>query len=152
LSLFSGQHPSTIDDKNRIILPAKLRQADGRDGEAGYYVTRGIDDCIMIQTAARFEQQGADAADIRSRQTAAGRMLERAVFSKAEFAKCDKQGRLLLPARLIESLGIGREVVIVGVNDRVEVWDQARWTDVDSEAQRQLEQRAEEIYGKPGEA
>jgi len=151
LPLFSGEYPSTVDDKNRVIIPAKMRQAAASDGEFGYYVTRGIDDCIEIQTAPRFEQTGAAAADEKVRQTMAGRMLERAKFSRAEFAKCDKQGRLLIPARLIQQLGIGREVVIVGVNDRIEVWDRARWEEMDKEAQRQLEQRAEEIYGTRGD-
>jgi MraZ protein len=152
LPLFSGEYPSTVDDKNRIIIPAKMRQAAGKDGQAGFYVTRGFDDCIVIQTAGRFEQTSAEAADRRLRQTAAGRMLERAVFSKAEFARCDKQGRLLLPARLLEALGIGREVVIVGVNDRIEVWDRGRWDAVIEEAERQLERRAEEFYGGPEQA
>jgi len=152
LPLFSGQHPSTIDDKNRVIIPAKMRQAAGRDGEAGYYATRGIDDCIVIQTAARFEQRGAGAADEKVRQTAAGRMLERALFSRAEFVKCDKQGRFLLPAALIDSLGIGKNVVIVGVNDRIEVWDAARWEQVIKEAEEQLQKQAEQIYGGPGGA
>ena len=152
MPLFSGQHPSTIDDKNRIIIPAKLRQVAGRDGEAGYYATRGIDDCIVIQTAARFEQTGASAADEKVRQTAAGRMLERAMFSRAEFVSCDKQGRFRLPAALIESLRIGKSVVIVGVNDRIEVWDAARWEQVIKEAEEQLAKQAEQIYGGPSEA
>ena len=75
-------------------------------------------------------------------------MLERAIFSKAEFAACDKQGRLLLPARLVDALHIGRQVVIIGVNDRIEVWDNARWNEVLKEAEQQLEKRAEEIYGQ----
>ena len=152
MPLFSGEYPSTIDDKNRIIIPAKLRQAAGPDGEAGYYVTRGVEDCIVIQTASRFEQTSAATADQRIRQTQAGRMLERALFSKAEFAKCDKQGRFMLPTWLLDNLHIGRQVVIVGVNDRIEVWDSARWDAVIKEAERQLEHRAEQIYGNPGEA
>ncbi len=79
-------------------------------------------------------------------------MMERAIFSKAVFAKCDKQGRLLLPTRLTEQLNITKEVVIVGVNDRIEVWDRARWEQIDAEAQQQLEQRAEQIYGTPEKA
>ncbi len=152
MPLFSGEHPSTIDDKNRVIIPAKMRAAAGRDGESGYYITRGFDDCIVIQTAARFEQTSAAAADSSNRQTAAGRMIERAIFPKAEFAQCDKQGRLLIPARLLQQLGIGRQVVIVGVNDRIEIWDQARWEEVDKEAQRQLAPRVEEYFGKSGKA
>ena len=152
MPLFSGEYPSTVDDKSRVIIPAKMRQAAGSDGELGYYVTRGIDDCIEIQTAPRFEQTGAAAADEKVRQTMAGRMLERAKFSRAEFAKCDKQGRLLLPARLTEALGIGRNVVIVGVNDRIEVWDAPRWEQAIKEAEEQLKQGAEKIYGKHGEA
>jgi len=152
LPLFSGHHPSTIDDKNRIIIPVKMRQAAGREGEAGYYVMRGIDDCLVIQTVARFEQRAAQAAEERIRQTAAGRMLERALFASAEFAKCDKQGRLLVPAALIESLGIGRTVVIVGVNDRIEIWDAERWKAVVRQAEEQLQSQAEQIYGGPEKA
>ena len=152
MPLFSGQHPSTIDGKNRIIIPAKMRQAADRDGEAGYYVTRGIDDCIEIQTAARFEHSAAGTADRNVRRTIAGRMVERARFANAEFAKCDRQGRLLLPAALLQSLGITRNVVIVGVNDRIEVWDADRWKAVLADAEAQLEEQAERIYGGPGEA
>ena len=150
MPLFSGEFPSTIDDKNRVIVPAKLRQAAGSDGELGYYVTRGVDECIVIQTAARFEQTSSATADSKLRQTAAGRMLERAIFSKAEFTKCDKQGRLLLPARLISALNIGKNVVIVGVNDRIEIWDAARWEQILKEAERQLKDGAERIYGNEG--
>ena len=152
MPLFSGEYPSTIDDKNRIIIPAKMRQAAGEDGEAGFYVTRGVDDCLTVQTAARFEQLSVATADEKVRQTAAGRMLERAIFSKAEFSKCDKQGRLLLPAKLLESLHIGKNIVIVGVNDRIELWDAARWEAIIKEAEQQLSQRAEQIYGRHGEA
>lgn len=152
MPLFSGEYPSTIDDKNRIIVPAKLRQAAGRDGEAGYMVTRGLDNCICIQTAARFEDSSVGRIDARMRRTRAGRKMERAIFSKAEPARCDKQGRLLLPLKLIQQLNIGKEIVIVGVIDRVEVWDRAAWEKEDLENQRQLEERTEEVYGGPGEA
>ncbi len=151
MPLFSGEYTATRDDKNRIIIPAKMRQAAGNDGETGYYVTRGVDDCIVIQTASRFEQVSSAGADERFRQTAVGRMVERAIFSKAEFASCDKQGRLLLPARLVESLNIGKNVVIVGVNDRIEVWDRDRWDEVLREAERQLQRQADEYYGRPRE-
>ena len=149
---FSGEYPSTIDDKNRIIIPAPLRRAAGKEGQAGYYVTRGVDDCIVIQTAARFEATSAAAADQSIRQTAAGRMLERARFSRAQLTTCDRQGRFRLPVRLTEALGVRRDVVIAGVNDRIEVWDRERWQEVLREAERHLAQGAEKIYGGQGEA
>ena len=152
MPLFSGEYPSTVDDKNRIILPAKLRQAAGRDGEAGYYVTRGVEKCLYIQTAARFEESAAARLDERIRHTRAGRKMERAIFSKAEPGKCDRQGRFLLPAKLLQALGISREVMIVGVFDRIEVWDRAVWEKEDAENQSQLEQRNEEVYGGSEEA
>jgi MraZ protein len=151
LPLFSGEYSSTIDAKNRVIVPAKMRQAAGGDGDDGFYVTRGIDDCIVIQTAVRFEQRGAASANEKLRQTAAGRMLERAIFSRAEFVKCDKQGRMLLPARLVESLRIGKNVMVVGVNDRIEIWDAGRWAEVLKDAEEQLHKQAEQFYGGPGE-
>lgn len=148
MPLFSGEYPSTIDDKNRVIIPAKLRQAAGPDGEAGYYVTGGIEDCIVVQTAPRFEQDAAATATERIRHTAAGRMLERARFARAEFSKCDRQGRLLIPQRLIETLNIGRDIVIVGVNDRIEIWNAERWKQILKEAEAKLQEDAERIYGK----
>ena len=150
MALFSGRYQARLDDKNRIIIPSRLRDVACEEGAAGYYVRQGIDNCIVIQTAARFEQTSAAEADSRIRQTAAGRMLERAIYPQAEFGRCDKQGRLLIPAYLIEDLHIGREVMIAGVNDRIEVWDSVEWKRVVEQAQREREKRADEVYGKPG--
>jgi len=150
LPLFAGEYSSTIDDKNRIIVPADLRRAAGSEGEAGYYVTRGFEQCIVIQTAARFEQQSRELANERGRHTAAGRMLERAIFSRARFAQCDKQGRLRIPPPLTEKLGIGRSVVIAGINDRIEVWDADEWAKAIELAEQQMPDRAEEYYGGRG--
>ena len=148
MPLFSGEYSSTLDDKNRVIIPSDLRKAAGRAGEAGYYVTRGLDACVAIYTAERFEEIGTGATGERSRLSTAGRMLERALFANARSASCDKQGRLRIPPALTERLEIDREVVIVGVNDRIEVWDKARWSDMLAQAEAELEGRADEVYGR----
>ena len=146
---FSGKSFTTRDDKNRIIIPAKMRKAAGPQGEEGYYVTRGIDECIVIQTVARFEQVSAASADTSIRQTEAGRRLEREIYSNAEFAKCDRQGRLLLPAELLADLGIGKEVVVAGVNDRIEVWDRAKWEEDRKKSKPDIGKNAEKVFDRP---
>ncbi len=149
---FSGKSFTTRDDKNRIIIPAKMRKAGGPQGHEGYYVTRGIDECIVVQTVARFEEVSAASADTRVRQTEAGRRLEREIYSNADFAKCDGQGRLLLPAALLEDLGIGKEVVIAGVNDRIEVWDRVKWEEDRKKSKPDIGKNAEKVFDRPGQA
>ena len=112
----------------------------------------GIDECIVVQTVARFEDVSAASADTRVRQTEAGRRLEREIYSNAEFAKCDRQGRLLLPAALLEDLGIGKEVVIAGVNDRIEVWDRVKWEEDRKKSKPDIGKNAEKVFDRPGQA
>lgn len=152
MPLLSGKCFTTRDDKNRIIIPARMRKATGPQGHEGYYVTRGIDECIVVQTVARFEDVSAASADTRVRQTEAGRRLEREIYSNAEFAKCDRQGRLLLPAALLEDLGIGKEVVIAGVNDRIEVWDRVKWEEDRKKSKPDIGKNAEKVFDRPGQA
>jgi MraZ protein len=147
LPFFVGQCTSTIDDKNRMVIPAKMRQAAGEDGERGYYLTQGAGGCIAIFTATRFEQVSAESA-AKTVEIDADVDRARAVFAEAEFAKCDKQGRLVLPAHLLDELGIGKNILVCGNNDRIEVWDAVRWPDVRKASKELLAKRAKEAEQK----
>ena len=128
-----GEHDHALDDKNRLTLPAKLRDELGE----GVVVTVGIDGCLTAY-AERIR-----ALDPLSRE---GRMMQRHFFAQAVRADLDKQGRMVLPARLLESAGIGREVTVAGVYDHLEIWDRARWREhlheVEGSAHHVAERRA----------
>jgi MraZ protein len=131
-----GEHDHSLDDKNRLTLPAKLREELGD----GVVVSRGMDGCLYAYAAADWEELAARirSLDPLSRES---RMMRRHFFSGAVRADLDKQGRMVLPAALLESAGIAREVTVAGVYDHLEIWDRAKWR----EHLREVEGSAEDV-------
>jgi MraZ protein len=117
-----GEHDHTLDEKNRLTLPAKLRE----QLRGGVVVSRGMDGCLYAYAADEWQQlsERIRALDPLSRES---RMMQRHFFSGAASADLDKQGRMVLPAALLESAGIEREVTVAGVYDHLEIWDRAKW-------------------------
>ena len=117
-----GEHDHTLDEKNRLTLPAKFRE-QLRDGVV---VSRGMDGCLYAYAAEEWQRlsERIRALDPLSRES---RMMQRHFFSGAASADLDKQGRMVLPAALLESAGIAREVTVAGVYDHLEIWDRAKW-------------------------
>ncbi|HEX2045339.1 MAG TPA: division/cell wall cluster transcriptional repressor MraZ [Gaiellaceae bacterium] len=118
-----GEYEHTIDEKNRLTLPARFRQAFS----GGVVVTRGIDQCLAVYTRAdweRFVSQQLSGLNPFSREA---RQMRRYIFSAAVETDLDRQGRVTLPAPLIKYAGLGRDVVVAGVQDHVEIWAEAAW-------------------------
>jgi MraZ protein len=117
-----GEHDHTLDEKNRLTLPAKLRE----QLRGGVVVSRGMDGCLYAYAADEWQllSERIRALDPLSRES---RMMQRHFFSGAASADLDKQGRMVLPAALLESAGIEREVTVAGVYDHLEIWDRAKW-------------------------
>ena len=118
-----GEFEHTIDDKNRLTLPAKFRQALS----GGLVITRGMDGCLYCYPQADWErlvESRLAGLDPFSRE---GRMMNRFFFAGASEAEPDKQGRVMLPATLANDLG--REVVVAGVRDHLEIWNREAWRD-----------------------
>jgi transcriptional regulator MraZ len=118
-----GEFEHTIDDKNRLTLPAKFRQALS----GGLVITRGMDGCLYCYPQAEWErlvESRLAGLDPLSRE---GRLMHRFFFAGASEAEPDKQGRVMLPATLAKDLG--REVVVAGVRDHLEIWNREAWRD-----------------------
>ena len=117
-----GEHEHALDEKNRLTLPSKLRGAF----EEGVVVTRGLDGCLFAWPV---EGWGKMAERIESVDPLSGdgRRLRRHFFSGASRVELDKQGRLVIPATLLDAAGITREVTVAGVSDHLEIWDRAAW-------------------------
>ena len=122
--MFTGEYRHTVDDKGRIAVPVKFRaQLD-----PGSMVSGWLDDCLAIHPKSVWDELAAKVAalpltDQRSR------LFQRFVFSHAVEAEMDRQGRLLLPAYLRSSIGLGGEAVVVGSRDHAEIWAPKRWDD-----------------------
>jgi MraZ protein len=139
-----GAHEHTIDDKNRLTLPAKFRQAF----TDGIVVTRGLDGCLYAYRRpdwARLVESRLATLDPLSPE---GRRLERFFYSGATETELDKQGRVMIPRELIDHAKLGREVVVAGVNYRLEIWDRAAWRKELAEVEGSAEDVAERLAAK----
>src|SRR5215212_5397109 len=138
-----GEHEHALDDKNRVTLPAKLRESFSE----GVVVTRGMDGCLFAYPRAEWERlaERIRALDPLSRES---RVMQRHFFSGASAGELDKQGRMVLPAALIESARLGREITVAGVYDHLEIWDRAAWRAHLNEVEGSAENVAERLANR----
>jgi MraZ protein len=139
-----GAHEHTIDDKNRLTLPAKFRQAFAD----GIVVTRGLDGCLYAFRRPDWDRLVESRLATLDPLSPEGRRLERFFYSGASETELDKQGRVMVPRELIEHAKLGREVVVAGVNERLEIWDRAAWRKELAEVEGSAEDVAERLAAK----
>lgn len=121
--MFSGEYEHSVDDKGRLIIPAKLRS----ELSSSVFITRGLDNCLFLYPIKTWQDIAADLDQLPTTNNAA-RSLSRLLFSGNE-TTLDKQGRISLapPLRDYADIDLGSEVVIVGVSNRIELWNNERW-------------------------
>lgn len=139
--VFKGEFQHTLDEKGRVIIPARLREGLGEN----FIITRGLDQCLFIYPQAewaRLEQKLKKLPFTRSD----ARAFTRLFFSGAAEVEADKQGRILIPLNLREYAGIEKEVMIIGVSNRVEVWSEQGWKQYTSNTNLNFEQAAEKLF------
>jgi MraZ protein len=136
-----GEYEHTIDDKNRLTLPAKFRKAF----ENGIVVTRGLDGCVYAWLPSAWESYRDTTLSELHPLSQEGRRMRRHFFSGASETTPDKQGRVNLPPALLEHAKLGRDVVVAGVNDHLEIWDRAAWKRELAEVEGSAEDVAERL-------
>ena len=139
-----GEYEHTIDDKNRLTLPAKFRRAF----EDGVVVTRGMDGCLYAWTPEGWRNYLDSTLATLHPLSQEGRRMQRHFFSGASETAPDRQGRVSLPAALLEHAKLGRDVVVAGVNDHLEIWDRAAWRRELAEVEGSAEDVAERLAAK----
>jgi MraZ protein len=122
--MFLGTHSPRLDEKGRIILPAKFRE----ELSDGLVLTRGQERCIYVFSQREFERihEQMRQAPISSRQA---RDYSRVFLSGASDEVPDKQGRVTIPAALRAYAGLDRELAVIGAGTRAEIWDAQAWAD-----------------------
>ena len=120
--MFLGTHAPRLDDKGRLVLPAKFRDALA----PGLVLTKGQERSIVVWPAAEFAAEAERLGDA-SRSDARARAYLRVLFSGAFDEIPDRQGRVTVPAALREYAGLDRDVVVVGNNTTLEIWDAPTW-------------------------
>ncbi len=120
--MFLGEFVHTIDEKGRLIIPARFRD----ELAAGLIVTRGIDRCLAIYPLDEWHHLAEQVSTLPMTDRRA-RAFRRLVFANACDAIPDKQGRVLIPPRLREYANIDGEVVVTGLNTYIEMWNPDAW-------------------------
>jgi transcriptional regulator MraZ len=142
--VFLGEFEHSVDDKNRLTLPARFREALA----AGLVVTRGIDPCVNVYTRKDWNRLTAERLGALDPLSSDGRKMQRYFFSGASETKPDRQGRIMLPTPLLEYAKLGREVTIAGVNDHLEIWDRAAWREQMADVEGGVEDVAERVAAR----
>ncbi|MCK5706947.1 MAG: division/cell wall cluster transcriptional repressor MraZ [Candidatus Aureabacteria bacterium] len=144
--MFYGEYEHTVDEKGRLIVPSKLRAPMKDNFIDRFFVTRGFEKCLFIfaeQEWRRIEEKFRQLPITKS----VARSLARNFYSAACESDCDKQGRILIPKRLLDYAGLQKEVIIIGVSKRIEVWDKENWKIYSEKSLENYEQAAEDIVG-----
>ncbi|MDD6448536.1 MAG: division/cell wall cluster transcriptional repressor MraZ [Lachnospiraceae bacterium] len=138
--MFMGEYSHSIDPKGRLIIPAKLREELGDN----FVVTKGLDGCLFA-----YPQEEWQNIEKRFREvpltTKDARKFSRFFFAGAAQMELDKQGRILIPATLRSFAGLEKDVVLVGVLDRVEIWDKSRWDENNAYDDQDMDEIAEHM-------
>jgi MraZ protein len=120
--MFLGTHTPRLDEKGRLILPAKFRDAL----TSGLVITKGQERCLVVWPTAEFTEY-AQKLRTAAPTNSSVRAYTRVFFSSAYDEQPDKQGRVTLPPSLREYAGLDRDCIVVGADTRIEIWDAAAW-------------------------
>ena len=122
MARFFGTYEHSLDSKGRVILPSRFRAAF----EHGGYLTENRDGCLALWTPDEFERQ-MEEMQARAASGKSDRNLARMWASHTQQLEVDRQGRIVVPARMRQYAGLDSDVTVAGVIDRVELWDPERW-------------------------
>ncbi len=128
--MFLGGYSHTIDDKGRLTIPAKFRD----ELESGVVITRGLDGCLWAYGRSEWETLAEKIAKLPTTNPAA-RNFARFMFSNAFDSIPDRQGRILLPQELRDYAGIQNETMIIGVMNKLEIWNPDKWNQIVSQVE-----------------
>jgi len=125
--MFVGQFEHQLDEKGRLVLPASFREQLATGG----YLAQGLDACLALWTPEDFEREANEFVE-RAKRGANDRKAMRALAANSFPVKPDSQGRIAIPVALRQYAGLVKEVTVIGAFTSIELWDRARWNQVNS--------------------
>lgn len=142
--MFYGEYNHGIDRKGRLILPARFREICKESGIERFFITRGLDKCLFMFTEEewRLQEQKFKNQPFTKQET---RSFNRLFFSGAISVDPDKQGRFIIPQYLKDYANIKKDAIVIGVSNRIEIWDSKSWQTFYATSSETFEQIAENI-------
>ncbi len=142
--MFYGEYGHSLDNKGRVIIPAKFREIFKEHYAEKFYLTRGLDQCLFVFTEENWKIQEKKFREMPFTK-GESRKFNRLFFSGACDVVCDKQGRILIPDYLKGYAEIKEDVMIIGVSDRIEIWSKEKWAQFFDDNKNQFEDLAEKL-------
>ena len=136
-----GEYHHNIDEKNRLVIPANYRSSLGEN----FFIARGLEKCLYIYTASEWQKIVDKLASLPFTKKDA-RVFIRSFFSAAANCSLDRQGRINITPNQALYADITKECVIIGVNDRIEVWSKDNWDKFNDDYSTVLEDVAEHLF------
>lgn len=136
--MFLGEYQHTIDSKGRLFIPAKFRIDLGER----FIVTKGLDGCLFVYPMAGWNELEDKLKKLPMTQKDA-RAFTRFFFAGANESELDKQGRVMVPVTLRNYAQLSKEIMILGVGNRLEIWDLEKWNQYNGDVEQSFEQLAE---------
>ncbi|WP_369380769.1 division/cell wall cluster transcriptional repressor MraZ [Lysinibacillus fusiformis] len=140
--MFMGEYQHSVDAKGRLIVPAKFREALGE----AFVVTRGLDNCLFGYPMNEWRKLEEKLKDLPMTKKDT-RAFARFFFSGATEVEIDKQGRINIPATLMQHAHLVKECVVLGVSNRIEIWAKDPWETYFSESEQSFNEIAENMIG-----
>lgn len=141
--MFIGEYHHTIDEKGRIIIPVKFREALGKE----FIITRGIENCLFVYSKENWAQITTKLSSLPFTKKDA-RTFNRFFMSGATDVELDKQGRVNISQPLIDYANLIKDCVIIGTGDRLEVWSQESWESFFDSTKDSMSDIAENLFNE----
>lgn len=140
--MFMGEYHHNIDNKGRLIIPAKFREELGEE----FVITRGLDQCLFGYSMSEWKliEEKLKTLPLTKKDA---RAFTRFFFSGATECELDKQGRVNISSPLLNYAKLEKECVILGVSNRIEIWSKQQWEDYFSESEDSFAELAENMVG-----
>jgi MraZ protein len=138
--MLMGEYNHTLDNKGRVIVPARLREELGDN----FIITRGLDNCLFLYPMEEWLALENKLKGLPFTKAEA-RAFTRMFFSGASELEIDKQGRVLIPPVLREHAGLKKELIFLGVSSRAEIWSKENWEEYSDKSNLSFEQVAEKM-------
>ncbi len=138
--MFIGEYSHNLDDKGRIAIPKKFRP----DLSKGAVVTKGLDNCLFLYTQEEWEKLAQKLATLPFAQSNT-RAFARLMLAGAMDVSIDKQGRIVLPEYLRNFAGFKKNIVVAGLYNRLELWDNEKWVEYKNRTEKESNEIAERM-------
>jgi len=142
--MFYGEYEHSLDNKGRIIIPSKFRMAMKENYVEKFFITRGLDECLFMFPQDEWKSQEAKFRNMPFTKKDA-RRFNRLFFSGAVDVVPDKQGRIMIPKYLKDYAQIKKDIMTVGVSNRIEIWSKEKWGEFYTSSKESFEDIAEKL-------